>query len=236
MSTNLHLRLGLLPLLAALAACSDFVDGNGVYAERVLEPPGLPEFRVVAIGFPAEVDVSGHPPAALVHAGASARKVVLSGDENVIEHIEVKVDGSGRLYATIGVDGYSSVHPPQLRIDAPDLVGVESSGGSDVTVHDAPDGDLAVHATERGHVILEGSGATPLRTALSATLSGGALLEAAGYRVLSARLELTGASTAKVWPEEVVQGTAADGSVVLVKGPAGCDMALSGGATCGPLP
>jgi len=55
--------------------------------------------------------------------------------------------------------------------------------------------------------------------------------------VRSAILTLAGASRATVWPELPVTGSAADGSAILVKGSAGCDsgVALTGGATCGPL-
>jgi hypothetical protein len=228
-----HLRLGLLPLLAVLAGCSSFVEGNGVYAERVLEAgPALPEFHGVSIGFPGDVDVSGHPLVATVYAAAEARRVVLSGDENVIEHIKVSVDAGGRLVTTIDVDGYSSVHPPQLLVHAPSLAAVESLGGADVAVHGAPAVDFGVIASSRGHVTLAGPGGGDL----TAALSGGAQLDASAYPVRSAVLTLAEASCAKVWPEQPVTGAAADGSTVLVKGSAGCEVALSGGSTCGPLP
>jgi hypothetical protein len=251
MITRRHLHLGLLPLLAALTACSNFVEGNGVYAVRVLDAStGLPEFRSAVIGFPGDVDVSDHPPSATIHADAQERRVELSGDENVIDHIKVQVDGSGRLFTTIDVDGYSSVHPPVLVVyapvlvaveskggsvvtvhEAPDLVGVEATGGSVITVHDAPAADFAVAASGGGQVTLVGSGGG----ALEARVSGGAVLDAAAYDVRSANLTLTGASTARVWPEQAVTGSAADGSTVFVKGSAGCDLALSTGASCGPL-
>jgi Putative auto-transporter adhesin, head GIN domain len=251
MITRRHLHLGLLPLLAALTACSNFVEGNGVWAERVFDAStGLPQFSSAGIDFPGDVDVSGHPLTAPIRAGTQAREVRLSGDENVIEHIKVQVDGSGRLYTTIDVDGYSSVHPPQLRVDAPGLVAVmatggsvvtvheapglvavEATGGSVVTVHDAPEADLAVTASDRGQVTLVGSRGG----ALEARVSGGAVLDAAAYDVRSSNLTLTGASTATVWPEQDVTGSVGDGGTVFVKGGAGCNLALSGSASCGPL-
>jgi hypothetical protein len=253
MITRRQLHLGLLPLLAALTACSSFVEGNGVWAERVFDAStGLPQFSSAAIGFPGDVDVSGHPLTAPIRAGMQARGVRLSGDENVIEHIKVQVDGSGRLYTTIDVDGYSSVHPPQLLVDAPGLVAamatggsvvtvhdapglvaVEATGGSVITVHDAPAADFTVTASDRGQVTLVGSGSGG--GALEARVSGGAELDAAAYEVRSANLTLTGGSTATVWPEQAVTGSAADGSTVFVKGSADCDLALSTGARCGPL-
>ena len=232
MTTRL-LRLGLLPLLAALAGCSNFVEGNGVYAERVLDAgPALPPFDRAAVGVPGDVDVTGHPIAASIYAGALARQVVLSGDENVIEHIKIQVDAGGRLTTTIDVDGYTSVHPPLLLVHATALVGVESLGGSDLAVHDAPAADFTVTASSRGHVSAEGDGGG----VLSVTLSGGAQLDAADYRVAASNLALTGGARATVWPAQAATGSAADGSAVLVKGTAGCDLALSGGATCAPLP
>jgi hypothetical protein len=233
MMSRLHLRLGLLPLLAALAGCSNFVEGNGVYAEKVLEPgKGLAPFSSATIGFPGDVDVSGHPPAAALDAGAQVGKVVLYGDENVIEHIKVQVDGSGRLYLTIDVDGYSSVIPPGLSIDAPGLGAVQSKGGSVVTVKPAPVTDFAVTAGDKGQVILDGAGGG----ALAVALSGGAQLDASAYPVRAAHLALTGASRATVWPEQPPTGTAAEGSAVLVKGSATCAMDVSSGSSCGPLP
>jgi len=229
---RLRLRLGLLPLLAALAGCSNFVEGNGVYAERVLDAgSALPVFHGAVIGFPGDVDVSGHPPSASIYCEAQARRVVLSGDENVIEHIKVQVDASGRLVTTIDVDGYSSVHPPQLLVNAPDLLGVEATGGSEVTVHDPPTDVFSVLASARGHVVLHGAGGGQLQAALV----GGAELDASAYPVASATLTLAGASSATVWPEEAVSGTAAEGSCVLVKGSAGCAMTLADGSTCAPM-
>lgn len=233
MRTSRHLRLGLLPLLAALAGCSSFVEGNGVYAERVLSAgPDLPEFHGVSIGFPGDVDVSGHPLVASVYASAEVRRVVLSGDENVIDHIKVGVDANGRLVTTIDVDGYSSVHPPQLLVNAPGLRGADATGGAVVTVHDAPAGVFSVLLSDRGRVVLDGAPGGQL----GASLVGGAELDASAYPVRTAILTLAGASTATVWPEQPVTGSADERSTVLVKGSAGCDMALSGGSTCGPLP
>lgn len=226
-----HLHLGLLPLLALLAACSNTVEGNGVYAERTYDvSSGLPPFSRATIGFTGDVDVGGHPPGASLFAGAAVRKVVLSGDENVIEHIQVQVDATGALVTTIDVDGYTSVHPPQLLVQAPGLTAVRSQGGADVTVHDAPAGPFTVTAVERGHVILEGQGG-----ALEATLSDGSQLDGSAYEVTSAHLVLSGTSRACVWPEQPVTGSAADGSTVLVKGGAACEVALTGGSSCGPL-
>lgn len=226
------LRLTLLPLLAASAAgCSNFVEGNGVYAERTLEAAALPPFTAASIGFPGNVDVSGHPPAASIHADALAPKVVLSGDENVIEHIKVLVDGTGTLVTSIDVDGYTSVHPPQLLVNAPGLTGVRSRGGSDVAVHDAPPADFSVTAADGGHVAVDGEAGTTL----TVTLSGGAALDAAAYQVVAAALALSGTSRATVWPQQAATGSAADGSTVLVKGSAGCGVTLTGGSTCGPL-
>jgi len=227
-----HLRLGLLPLLAALAGCSNFVEGNGVYAVRVLDAStGLSEFTSAVVGFPGDVDVSGHPPSASIYCEAQARRVELSGDENVIEHIKVAVDASGRLVTTIDVDGYSSVHPLWLRVDAPDLQEVEATAGSYVSVDDAPADAFSVLASARGHVVLRGAGGGQL----NAALVGGAQLTASAFPVSSANLTLAGASTATVWPEQAVSGTAAEGSCVWVKGSAGCTMTLADGSTCAPL-
>jgi len=230
-------RLGLLSLLTStLVGCSSFVDGNGVYAELTFDAGSrdLGPFDGAVIGFSSDVDVSGHPlTASIVVDGGAARQVVLSGDENVIQHIHPRVDGHGVLRTEIDVDGYSSVHPPQLRVKATELASLGSVGGSEITALGVAAASFSVTASSGGHVVLSGAGGSTL----SVALSGGALLDAAAYPVTSAELALSGASSATVWPSGELSGTIASGSTVLVKGPVTCaGVVVSGtGSACGPL-
>jgi hypothetical protein len=206
-----------------MAACSPFVEGNGVYAERVFTVgSGLQPFEGAVVGFPSSVNVNGQPLSASVFVDAATeRQVILSGDQNVIEHIKVEADGSGVLRTSID-RGYEAIHPPQLRIKSPQLGSVASIGGADVTV---------ISMTE-GHVTLTGAGGSQL----TVVLSGGARLDAADYPVASAQVDLSGSSRASVWPTSRLFGTVAAGSTVLVKGSLTCaEVVLGAGSTCGPL-
>jgi hypothetical protein len=222
-------RLGLLPLLAALAACSPHVEGNGVYAEIVLDASQVAPFDRLAIDLPR--DERHVAVRASVGALQQPRQVVVGGDENVIQHVRPLVDG-GRLRLRMDLDSYTVVHPLQLRIQAPELVGVEATAGADVTVLGAQASSFSVIASAEGHITLAGDGGATLLV----DLSGGAQLDAVGYPVASAQLALTGASRATVWPSGQVVGSAAEGSALLVKGGVACEVALTSGATCGALP
>jgi hypothetical protein len=221
---SLRSRLGLPSLLTAtLVACSPYVEGNGVYAERVFNVgSGLRPFDGAVVGFPSSVNVNGQPLSASVFVDAAAeRQVILSGDQNVIEHIKVETDGSGVLRTSID-KGYDAVHPPQLRIKTPQLGSVESIGGADVTVVSMTD----------GHVTLTGAGGSQL----AVVLSGGAQLDASAYPVASAQVDLTGGARASIWPTSRLAGTASAGSAVLVKGSVSCaEVVLGAGSSCGPL-
>jgi len=222
-------RLALPLLLAALSACAPYVEGNGVYAERVFDARDLPAFDRVGVDLP--VDEEGEHVKASLFAAAASRQVVVSGDENVIQHVEVGVDG-GRLGARIGLSSYRVVHPIQLRVQAPGLSAVEAAAQAEVAVQGAQGDDFAVTAGDGAVVTLGGAGGARL----TATLAGGARLDASGYPVDAAEVAVSGGARATVWPAEPVTGTASGaGSKVLVKGGAACAVSVSDGATCGPF-
>ena len=235
----LRSRLWTLSLLtAALAACSPYVEGNGVYAERTFDAgSGLRPFDAAVIGFPSSVDVNGQPLAASIFVDpAAAPQVVLGGDENVIQDIQVQADEGEVLHTTTN-RSYHAVHPPQLRITAPQLVSVGSIGGAGVTVAGAAAASFAVTAEAGGRVELSGAGGARL----TAILSGGAQLDASAYPVSSAVLTLGGGSSVTVAPSSLLSGSADGGSVVKVKADATTAAALcqgvvlGAGSTCGPL-
>lgn len=223
------LRLALPLVLAALSGCAPYVEGNGVYAERVFDARDLPAFDRVGVDLPP--DEAGEHVKASLFAAAAARQVVVSGDENVIQHVEVGVDG-GRLRARIDLSSYRVVHPIQLRVQAPGLSAVDAAAQAEVAVQGAQGDAFAVTAGDRAVVTLGGGGGARL----DATLGGGARLDASGYPVTAAEVEVSGGARATVWPAEPVTGTASGaGSMVLVKGGAACAVSVSDGATCGPL-
>lgn len=221
-------RLALPLLLATLAGCAPYVEGNGVYAERTFDARDLPAFDRVDVDLPP--DDQGEHVKASVFAAAAARQVVVSGDENVIGHVAVGVE-AGRLHAAIGLSSYRVVHPIQLRIQAPGLAAVEAAAQAEVAVQGAEGDAFAVTAGDGAVVTLAGSGGARL----TATLAGAARLDASGYPVDAAEVAISGGARATVWPAEPVTGTASGaGSMVLVKGGAACAVSVSDGATCGP--
>jgi len=226
-------RLGLAILLAALAACSPHVEGNGIYARRVFDAGDVAAFDRLAVDLPR--DGNGQPVAATIHAGDAARQVVVSGDQNVVEHVELQVE-AGQLRAVIHPASYTVVHPLQLWVQAPGLVAIEAAAGALITVAEAEAPSFSVTALGQAEVALSGGGGA----VLAVDLSQGGLLDAAGYPAGAAQVTLVGGASATVWPATPVSGSAAGtGTAVKVKGGAGCAAApaltLSGGATCGPL-
>jgi hypothetical protein len=225
-------RLGLATLLAALAACSPHVEGNGIYAQRVFDAGAVPAFQRVAVDLPR--DGNGQPVIASIHAGDGARQVVVSGDQNVVEHVRPQVD-AGQLRAVIDVS-YTVVHPLQLWVQAPGLVAVDALAGAQVTVVEAGAPSFSVTVQGQAEVALSGGGGD----LLTVDASEGGQLDAASYPAGAAQVTLSGGASAKLWSGAPVSGSATGtGTVVKVKGDVGCapapEMTLSGGATCGPL-
>jgi hypothetical protein len=211
--------LRLLPALLALAslsACDTFVAGNGVFREetRVVDP-----FDGLDIGFGIETTVT---------AGAATRSVVISGDENVIQYIDTRVEGGILVTRLSGTGDFSSVHPVRLVISTPELASVRAFGDARVDVIGAAAPAFAVEGVERSVVTLAGAGGA----SLSVVLDGGARLDAHGYPVDTADLTLAGASRAHVHADGDVTGTAEGQSVVEVEGGGACLVILSGGSSC----
>lgn len=229
----LSARLGLATLLAALAACSPHVEGNGIYAQRVFDAGAVAAFDRLAVDLPR--DGNGQPVIASIHAGDGARQVVVSGDQNVVEHVELQVD-AGQLRAVIHPSSYTVVHPLQLWVQAPGLVAVGALAGAQVTVVEAGASSFSVNVQDQAVLALSGAGGD----LLTIDLSDGGQLDATAYPAGQAQVTLSGGASARVWSGAPVSGSATGtGTAVKVKGSAGCapepEMTLSGGATCGPL-
>jgi hypothetical protein len=203
--------------LASLAACDTFVAGNGVFREetRTVDP-----FDGIDVGYGIEATVTG---------GAATRSVVISGDENVIQYIATRVEGGVLTTRLEGTGDFTSVHPLRLVVSTPELVSVRAFGDARVDVTGASAPAFRAAVTERSVVTLAGAGGA----SLEATLSGGARLDAHGYRVGGAQVTLTGASRAHVYSDGDVTGTAEGQSVVEVEGGGACLVVLTSGATCG---
>lgn len=222
MACRTALLLGLLPLVAGLAGCAQTVEGDGVFAERFIG--GLAPFDRIDASIAIEALVTSH---------ASFTSVVLSGDQNLLGEIEVKVSGT-TLEARTDLHGFTSVHPLRLVVSVPDVVAARATGGARVTVSAAAATDFQVEAEGASQVTLAGPGGGTLAVRLRDRSS----CHAFDYPVAGATLEVADGSTVQVRTGGTVVGTAAGGahgaSVVEVAGGGTCGLTLSGGATCGP--
>ncbi|MCM2333792.1 MAG: DUF2807 domain-containing protein [Anaeromyxobacteraceae bacterium] len=216
-------RLGLLPLLAAaLCGCEFSVEGNGVFAERAVS---VPAFDRLEIGLGIEATVT---------AGAADRLVVISGDENVLQHVDVEVSGTALVTSTDLQGGFTTVHPLRLRIEVPSLVGVKASDLAHVTVTGAAAPAFEVDADGQGQVALSGAGGD----ALAVRLRDRAVLSGFGYPAATAAVDLADGSTGQLHVSGAVTGTVAGGprggSRLEIQGGGTCSLTPEVGSTCSP--
>lgn len=216
-------RLGLLPLLAtALCGCGLHVDGNGVFDERAV-PVAAFERLEIGLGIEATVTV-----------GTGDRLVVISGDENVLQHVTVEVSGSTLVTSTDLPGGFTTVHPLRLRIEAPSLLSVKAGDQAHVTVSGVAAPSFAVDAHGQGQVALSGAGGD----ALTVRLRDRAVLFGFGYPAASAAVDLADGSTGKLRVSGAVTGTVAGGprggSHLEIQGGGTCSLTPEAGSTCTP--
>lgn len=213
-------RTGLAALaLLACTACHPTVMGNGVFAERTFD---VAAFDRLDVGYGFTVNVV---------AGAPARTLVISGDENIIaEYLTVQVAGS-----TLRIDhdeDFIRVHPVTVQLDATELVAVTAREGTRMVASDVDAAAFSVRATEGSEVLL--SGAPPAGAALTATLDSGSILDARAFPVASAAVALTSHSSAQLTCSGPVTGSAGGGSTITVAGGGTCEVTLAA-ATCTPV-
>ncbi len=200
----------------ALAACTPYVQGNGVYLEEDRSRDVGPFFGLhVEDGIEATV-TSG--------AGAS---VVVSGDANVVKYIVTEVrtdtvrsDQIPVLHVFVDVPGgdFAPTIPLRAVVKLPVLRYVSAIEDSKTTVSDAAASSLVVVA-DATEVILRGPGGDRLYPTLH-----DATLRAGGYPVDYAEVTLTGRSRAELHAHVAVTGEAHDTSVV--------DNTLGSAGTC----
>jgi hypothetical protein len=207
-------------LLATLAGCR--VEGNGVYAERSIQ---LEPFQAVQIslGIKATVNVASGP-----------QVVVLSGDENVLEHINITWSGvapGGTLGTSTDLSGtFTTVHPLRLLIFTPALTAVMAQEAAQVAVTGAATPTFTVAASGQSQVTLAGPGGAEL---VAAVLSSSSLL-AFGYPVEGALVTVDDHSSAQLACAGDVLGTVTHWSAVEVHGGGTCSATTDPHSTCGP--
>jgi len=203
--------------LGALAACSTYVNGNGVYHE---------ETRQVApfVGIAVDLRIE-----ATVEVG-SAQSVKLSGDANLVPDIETSVE-AGILVTSTWLEGFDPVLPLRLSVTVPYLQSASAVGESHVAISGAtatvPFEAMAFDGSE---IHLAGAGGSELEAALG----GGSHLEATAYPVDGAAVEIGGGSAAELRVAGTVTGNLHGGSNVQVYGGGSCSVTLYEGSTCVP--
>jgi hypothetical protein len=219
--------LGLAALsLLALAACQPHVSGNGVLGQVACDA-GLFDTARVSLGVTATLTVD---------PTSTGSTCVLSGDENLIQHIQVTSAG-GVVETKTELASFDRVLPLELRITTPVLVKVETQPGKSgettrVVVKGAATQDFTVVEQGPSSVWLSGAGGSTL----TAQLSAASMLDASAYLVGSAQATLTGGSSLHVETAGAVSGSAADKSTILVHGGGTCGVTLTTDAACGPAP
>jgi hypothetical protein len=193
-------------VLAAVGGCDLRPTGNGVYAEKAVEPGGVFVGVRVQDGIGAVITVG------------PAQKVTLTGDQNIVENslkvrLEAEVVGSTAVSVlhVFASPTYAPVLPPKAVISVPTLAVVR--------------GDDAVVQLARA------SGATEPGGPLLVDLDEATLL-AAGYPVASAAVDLREGSFAQLAAGGPVTGTVGAGSRLDNSAGAGpCLVTTTAGAT-----
>ena len=218
-----HLTSSCLALAGALAlaACDSKVEGNGVFAERTVPVAAFDQVEV------------GDRIQATVLAGHDHLEAVISGDENVVEYVELTVVG-GKLVSSLGIGVDSHVHPLRLRLSTPRLSGAVAFGQAQVAVTGAAASTFTASARSQGQVGLAGTGGE----ALVAQVSGGAFLYATGYPVTRAEVVATDGATVLLHSSGPVTGQVSGGgagpSRVEIEGGGACTATVQPGSTCTP--
>lgn len=199
--TSCPARVGaaaLLCLAAGLAGCEPVVQGNGVYYQE--QRTGLGGFTGIAIDHGIE---------ALVTAGASSPSVVVSGDSNVVPHLETEVRSEGQrqvLHVWVSTN-YTGTIPPRATIALPALELAALDHGARLDARELGAGALALSADQGSVAFLSGSSGVSAQ-GLTLTLANGATVDATGFPVSGpTAVVLSGGTVARLRADGPVSGT-----------------------------
>jgi hypothetical protein len=187
-----RLALGLLGAFACVA-CATKGKGGG----RVVEGDGSSSRSGRDVAAFTEVDVAMDIDAVIEIGPASS--VDLSGDRNLLEHIETTVSG-GRLTVSSRTV-LRPFAPLRLIVRAPKLTAIRASGAAQVHV--------SVFVTDALSVSLSGSSQMTLKGGadrLSAVLGDTSRLLGRDLHALSAEVRGSGACHSEVWARDAVSG------------------------------
>jgi len=218
-STTLVLALA----LGAASGCESFVQGNGDFGE---DTRSVPAFDGVSIGLGI---------VATVRAGATARSVTISGDQNVLQYIETNVVDGVLKTELAGIDGFDSVNQVQLVVATPELVLVRAWGDADVDVTAIDADSFTVSAREGSSVALAGAESF-VASQLILSASGTSTIDAVAFQALDAEATLSGGSRAELHVTGTVSGSVSEGSTLTVHGGGTCAVTVAPGAACLTVP
>lgn len=229
LSFPVHRGLALLPALVVLLACDPYVKGNGVLREETRHVGTFDGLRVED-GIQAEVT-----------AGAETQRVAVSGDENLLEHVQTSVRTDAAhgqvLEVRTTLSSFDSTHPMRVVVSVPVLRFLAATDACYATIAGASGEIIAIDAADGADVRLAGPGGAQLSVRLTGGQRGGAHLDARAYRVEDATVELSGGGRAEVDVDERVSGTVSGaGSALENVGGGACDVTVADGATvsCNP--
>jgi hypothetical protein len=208
----------LLALLVALGGChGNLFRGKGLSGSGKAKT----EKRVVA-GFKA-VNVSGAYEVEI--AAQQEPGLEIEGDDNLLPRVRTEVkDGVLNIYND---EPISTSRPIRLRISAPQLDAVASSGASDIVVSNVKSDDFNVSTSGAGSLTISGEAKK-----LAVEMSGAGELDAKDLRAERVSVNSSGAAEATVYASEDLSVSASGAGTVNYYGdPKNVSENVSGGAS-----
>jgi hypothetical protein len=219
---------------AALLSCASFADPVRGSGNLVRETRVVSAFDGVAVGGGIRGEVQ-----------IGRQQVEVSADDNVLPLVETVVEDGVLLVRFKPHLWLNTRNPVVVRVSAPSISSLESSGGSRLTASLNPIDDLSIESSGGGDVEARHVSVKELRADVSGggalilegsadkvklALSGGSRCKAQELRARAARIEASGGSVARLAVSETVRGVASGGSVVHVSGNPEMRVASSGGS------
>ncbi len=209
-------RFGAVALAAlAVLGCRPYVEGNCVNGSRTVTLTQGFEGVRVQTGLQANVT-----------AGAAQPKLVISGDQNLLDYVHYAVEPDPgnvpasvlRLWMEVPGGDFGVCIPPAVAVDAGVLTFVGAEGDSHVAASGLAAQTLAVDASGLSDVTVAGTGGGRLQVTADH-----AFVHAASYPVSDgAAVTLTSSALAEVHADGPVTGSVA----------AGCTLTNNGAGTC----
>ena len=220
----LRRALALLPALVVLLACDPYVKGNGVLREETRQVGAFEGLRVED-GIQADVT-----------AGIETQRVAVSGDENLLEHVQTSVRTDAAhgqvLEVRTTLSSFDSTHPIRVVVSVPVLRFLAATDACYATIAGAAAETMSIDAADGADVRLAGPGGVQLSARLTGGQRGGAHLDARDYDVEDATVELSGGARAELHVDERVSGTVSGaGSALENLGAGACEVVATDGAT-----